>query len=328
MKQLTYDGYVVYEFENEKIYKNFGMIRGLCFLSLSLGVVTVILFSALQTEFKLWAEDFTMTYLLLYLNLIIPPIGNIVVCTYSAKRPSELSRSELSKVGRYLYGFYNNHAPSTSHFPAAAYICQYLMFFSIDLLLIIVCALSGNGGYGAYLVGYMSSAQVPLYIGLGFLITNCVLMNREWNGITPPVSVALPQDTKTSAQASEPDEEEYSDREEAVRREQKQQLAETAKQIKLLEKTKKLLNTCGIRFFIKYCTQIRRLPIRDITVEENYPPEEKKERLLAAKEITNSDLTKTALKYIVDEYSDILDETEVERAVTLLSEIENNTSKN
>lgn len=73
---------------------------------------------------------------------------------------------------------------------------------------------------------------------------------------------------------------------------------------------KRLLEQCGLHFFIKYYSQIKRLPLRDISVEENYTSEEKNERLYAAKEIVEDNLTAYATNYILQNFSDVLEEEE------------------
>ena len=75
---------------------------------------------------------------------------------------------------------------------------------------------------------------------------------------------------------------------------------------------KRLLKQCGFHFFIKYYGQIKRLPLRDVAVEENYTPEEKNERLCAAKKIVDDNLTAYATDYILQNFSDILTEEEMD----------------
>ena len=84
---------------------------------------------------------------------------------------------------------------------------------------------------------------------------------------------------------------------------------------------KSLIEKSGVKFFIKYYKQIKRLPLRDVAVSENYSSQEREERLLAAKKIIDLGLTEFALREIIAEYSDILDSAEIEQAKSLLSEL-------
>ena len=86
-------------------------------------------------------------------------------------------------------------------------------------------------------------------------------------------------------------------------------------------KYKSLIEKCGIKFFIKYYKQIKRLPLRDVAISENFSPSEREERLLAAKKIIDLNLSEYALSEILKTYGDILDSAEIEQAKTLLEEI-------
>ena len=85
---------------------------------------------------------------------------------------------------------------------------------------------------------------------------------------------------------------------------------------------KTLLEECGMQFFIEYYPQIKRLPLRDVTVSDRYLSE-REVRLVAAKKIVDSELSEYAFHYIIDAYSDILPSDAIERAKSLLNEIEN-----
>lgn len=77
--------------------------------------------------------------------------------------------------------------------------------------------------------------------------------------------------------------------------------------------TQKLLEQCGMKFFIKYYNQIKKLPIRDIDVEEDYAPTERTERLQAVKAIIDSGYSAIASDYILKNYLDILNDDEKEQ---------------
>lgn len=59
----------------------------------------------------------------------------------------------------------------------------------------------------------------------------------------------------------------------------------SAARMKAEKRTKVLIETCGMRFFIKYYRQVKRLPLRDVMIEESYSSAERDERLTAAKTI-------------------------------------------
>ncbi|MDE6676366.1 MAG: hypothetical protein K2K12_01460, partial [Clostridia bacterium] len=69
---------------------------------------------------------------------------------------------------------------------------------------------------------------------------------------------------------------------------------------------------------------IKYLPLRDVTVTESYPPNEKNERILSAKKIIDLGLTEFALNEIINTYRDVLEETEIEQAKFILQEVQTN----
>lgn len=79
----------------------------------------------------------------------------------------------------------------------------------------------------------------------------------------------------------------------------------------------RLLDQCGIKFFIKYYDQIKRLPLRDISIEENYSSSETNERLTAARQIIDGSFTELAIDNILCNYSDILTKQELEKATEI-----------
>lgn len=112
--------------------------------------------------------------------------------------------------------------------------------------------------------------ELLVYIADAFLIHNCILIKREWKD-NPPDFIKKKQDEK-----------------ERNRRE--------AMHNRNMYQYKSYIEQSGIKFFIKYYEQIKCLPLRDITVTENYSSEEREERLRAAKKIIDSNLTELALR--------------------------------
>lgn len=155
----------------------------------------------------------------------------------------------------------------------------------------IVAAVDGNIDffleYAGY-CGYFFIAHSFSYIGSYILIYNCVLIKREWKE-NPPAFYKK----KCEEKERKHNETNY----------------------------KQLIEKCGIKFFIKYYKQIKRLPLRDVAISENFSPSEREERLLAAKKIIDLNLSKYALSEILKTYGDILNSAEIEQAKTLLEEI-------
>lgn len=82
--------------------------------------------------------------------------------------------------------------------------------------------------------------------------------------------------------------------------------------------TQKLLEQCGMKFFIKYYHQIKMIPLRDVEVEENYEPAERTERLQATKAIIDSGYSAIARDYILQNYVEILSEDEIQQLKSIL----------
>lgn len=75
-----------------------------------------------------------------------------------------------------------------------------------------------------------------------------------------------------------------------------------------------------MKFFLKYYKLLVRLPIRDIEVDKNFTPEEKTERLNAAKTIITQNFSKYAAQHFLDNYADLLTDDEKAIAREILAE--------
>lgn len=179
----------------------------------------------------------------------------------------------------------------------------FVIFFFLLLAAIIASIagtyedIAGDVMVVSYHLGGMLLPYILLIISCGFLIQNCVLIKREWK--TNPPQFIIEEQQKAEAEA------------------QKQKIEQD------VATCKALLEECGMQFFIEYYPQIKRLPLRDVTVSDRYLSE-REVRLTAAKKIVNSDLSGYAFQYIIGAYSDILPSDAIERAKTLLNDIENN----
>ena len=77
-----------------------------------------------------------------------------------------------------------------------------------------------------------------------------------------------------------------------------------------------------MQFFLEYYPQLKRLPIRDITLSDHYAPE-RDVRLPPAKKIVDMGLTECAVHYIIETFGDVFSSEIIERAQSILDEIKN-----
>lgn len=75
-----------------------------------------------------------------------------------------------------------------------------------------------------------------------------------------------------------------------------------------------------MKFFLKYYKLLLLLPVRDVEINENYTPEEKNERLTAAKSLIEQGFSKYAAQHILDNYADLLTDDEKAIAREILAE--------
>lgn len=147
----------------------------------------------------------------------------------------------------------------------------------------------------SYHLGIMLLSHIFMIISSGFLIQNRILIKREWEENPPPFLRKEQLIAEMEAQ-----------------RQKHEQDSATCKT---------LLNECGMQFFIEYYPQLIRLPISDINVSDHYFPE-RQVRLIAAKKIVDLGLTECALHYIIETFGDVLSSEIIERAKTILNEIQ------
>lgn len=177
-------------------------------------------------------------------------------------------------------------------------VISFLPYVMLILLSIAYSAVGLIGNDWAYYCGYMLPSHIWLYIADCFLIYSCVLIKKEWKK-NPPDFI--------------------SEKNERIKlKKEEQQNAKNTVQYK------EYICKCGIRFFIKYYNQIKRLPLRDVVISENYSAAEREERLMAAKQIIDLNLTEFALCEIIRSYSDVLDKAELEQAESILADLKNN----
>ncbi len=193
---------------------------------------------------------------------------------------------------------------------------SYLDFILLGVLFVlaVIAAVVGAFGGPAYVFGdaiidpaeFLGAAiasHLFVFISGGFYIHTYVLVKRDWEE-NPPVFY-------------KPDWEKAEERARLAegRREEREAQKEE-------EHYRKLIEICGARFFIKYYRQAKRLPLRDVKVTENYSSAEREERLEAVRELIDSGQSEYALQRILEEYGDVLDDSEVQNAKGLLAEME------
>lgn len=221
---------------------------------------------------------------------MIVPLNVAIFTYFNGKKP----RTEIREIS------INNDLSNT----ITTILCTFIPYFlGLIYTFLFICFKSPNPGPWFSLCGEMLPAHLPTYIADGFLIYICVAIKRE-HKINPPEYVIKKCAEYEKEKAKE----------------------EKIKSDKILSantvKCKKLLETCGMSFFVKYYKRIKSLPLRDVYVTEDYSHTEKQERLLAAKQIINSDLTEIALNEIINGYGDVLDNNDISLAKSILSEIE------
>lgn len=330
MKKIEYDGFALCEYDNEKIYDNFRTIEIFCAISFGLSIVTAIVFTALQTDRGLWSSDSNMIfcYVMFYLTLLGEPFAAMSYGRTSAKKPSELNINDLTKRKQ----FFLTSSPieqdaNKKKFSSASTICTFLIYDIIKVGLTAILFLCGIGSSDAFemalyllqLFGWMCIPHSLIYAAAVFLISNCFMMKAEWEKYIRKAntevkgSVAPKNTEKTSVDGNKTH----------TPTENAQPKNVLSKKENEKSKCEMLLEKCGMRFFIKYFDQLSRLPLRDITVDENYDTTEREERIVAAQEIIKTGMAETALMTIVCKYSDILSLSEITRAGEIISQIAN-----
>lgn len=141
-----------------------------------------------------------------------------------------------------------------------------------------------------------------VYTGNLYLIKNCTLIKEEIAENPPKYIVERNQRI-------------------AEERREKEEEKAREKYLEAKSESENLITKCGIKFFIKYYYQLKNLPLADVTVIEDYTSEEKYRRLNAAKKIIDDGLTEITLTGIINKYSGIIDEFEIEQAKKILDSI-------
>lgn len=281
-------------YNDPQIYKNIKTAKVLTVISCVLSVLTiltyVIYYEILDFPFgaeEYGAESLVYAKVMFYTGLLWSFSGLISIVSYSHFTPRVQNKK------------FNDCTTLNSFFmcilvPLTINACIWLVF--------VILALCGTQSAWYVLldlashIGCMLPARIFLYAAAGILMLVRKLIKLEWEK-NPPMFVVkerVAQEQIEAAQKAQQDMEQY----------------------------RPLIEQCGIKFFIKYYRQIVRLPLRDVTVAENYSSQERTERLNAAKKIIDLGLSEFALTDILKRYGDILESAEVEQAKELLANLQ------
>ena len=283
-------------YSDKRIYRYFKIALGLSILSLFLAIASVIA-HACATFLRVPKPSMggsEIYDLVIFYLLIIGIPNSILLFSARAMKPNKQDLHRIIKETKLKNDFANVLTLIIVSF--ASYIL--LVFYSFLFL----CFGAPNPGVWARLCGYMLLSHSFVYFADIFLISNCVLIRREWADDPPEfVKRKLAEKTKRQEEKTQQKEETQTQRNET--------------------QSRALLQKCGMRFFIKYYRQIKTLPLRDVIIAESYSPEEKEERLSAAKQIIDQNLTAVALKTIINVYGENLGSEEIDEARGLLADI-------
>ncbi len=277
------------QYSNKTIYKNFKIVKVLSIISIVFSVLTIMIYT-----YNKYANHPNAGFLneqwFFYFIILVLPLDFLIPSINANKKVTRNALKHEESL--------NNDFINTLTIIIVSFIPYIYLIFNI---LLFACFGSPNPLTWAYFCGYMLPAHIFLYASDIFLIYTCILIKQEWQN-NPPTFIV-----------------------ERQKQQAKEKLEKETKQ--KTEQYKTLIHQCGIKFFIKYYTQIKRLPLRDVTIYENYTPKEKEERLLAAKRIIDLDLAEFTLTEIIKSYSNVLSQSEIMQAQSILDELKSKTNK-
>lgn len=298
-------------YSDKRIYKYFKIALGLSVVSLFIAVVSIVAhacvtFLRIPKPSMGFEAIFDLIFFYFWLAMIPGKILSFSARSLKPIKQNAQKPAEEKKWYKYSESKRFNDFTRTLTAIILSFAPYILLVFYGFLFL---CFGAPNPGVWARMCGYMLPSHIFVYIADAFLKNICILIKREWKE-DPPEFVIRMQEEKAKKR-----------KEKAKQRaEQTQQKAETERQRREIQ-CRSLLQTCGMRFFIKYYRQIKTLPLRDVVLSETYSPEEKEERLTAAKQIMDLNLSSVALDTIIGEYGESLESEEIERAKKLLADI-------
>lgn len=277
---------MIRNYKNPQIYRNFRIAYILSIIAL----VATCIFGISFLMAIIFSPQETVGYGEIFYFLLAPGIPfQTLIFSLKSKNPQNLAeRKTESRRNNDLYSLFS---------------CIFLIYMPwiFWVPIILIASITGIFSFASMwseLVGRLFVSHLFLYIAGGFFIHNYILIKREWNE-NPPAFYKAEIQKKANRQS------------------QRTYDKNTAICTELIEK-------CGAKFFIKYYPQIKKLPLRDVSVQENYSYEEKTERLIAAKKIVEMQLTEFDLRQILDKYSGFLNETEINSAKEIIEKNKKN----
>ncbi len=326
MKEIKISNYTYLEFDNQKIYDRFWQMQNLCRISFVFSLIILILYSLGEIMgFILGIIQFS-EFSFIPLVMFCSSFGCYTNSKKMYRKPTQLSDKEKDKaikvqetalkLKEFLKKFQKKDKKIKLTFPTARIITDFIIP-EILLVPILICSIVVGIVYNIGIVAMITSNSIPegiplalamvyvliiifiasrvlIWVSAILLSQNCKLMAQEWNE-NPPTYVREEKNKLESIKL------------------QKQSLYD-------IQTTKQILEQCGMKFFLKYYKLLVRLPIRDIEVDKNFTPEEKTERLNAAKTIITQNFSKYAAQHILDNYADLLTDDEKAIAREILAE--------
>lgn len=288
-------------YSDKRIYKYFKIALCLSIVSLVIAIASGIAHACVTfLRVPKPKMGFSEIYGLVIFYSLMIMIPNLALSSSArAMKPNKQDFHEMIKETKW-----NNDIAGIRTVIILSFVPYMLLVFYCFLFL---CFGAPNPMGWARMCGYMLPSHVFVYIADAFLKNVCILIKREWADDPPEfVKQKLAEKAKRQEEKTKQKEEQAQQREEAQTQRNETQC-------------RALLQKCGMRFFIKYYRQIKALPLRDVIIAETYSPEEKEERLSAAKQIIDLNLTAVALNTIIDVYGVSLESGEIEQARELLT---------
>ena len=288
---------MIRQYANKKIYKNLLVAEILSIIAL---IVSIIIFIIDLIKYFITVE-FNHD-ILFYMNLVFVPALTTCFNNNNCETSTPTKGTKDNNfIDRPIYPaekrFKNDY-----FYTILRILCSFIPVFYLisEFILALLFGFSDHMQsdilIAAQNLGAMSVSHSFLYIANIFLIINCFLIKREWKDNPPAFKTAKKQV-------------------DAKRKEQKTLTQKKKVYTRLIEKS-------GIKFFVKYYEQIKKLPLRDVEIVGNYSLEEKQERLYAAKKIIDLNLTEFALNEILTNYD--LNSDEQAKIKTILNKLETN----
>lgn len=326
MKEIKILNYTYLEFDNQKIYDRFWQMQNLCRISFVFSLIILITYALGEIMGLIFGTIQFGVFSFMPLAMFCSSFSCYITSKRIYRKPTQLSDKEKEKeikvqekalkLKKFFKKFQKKDKKIKLTFPTARIMIDFLIL-EIFLVPILISSIIVSVVYNISIVVMLTSNSIPegstfalamvyvlliiiiasrvlIWVSAILLSQNCELMSQEWNE-NPPTYV----------------------------KEERNRLALLAQENQFIldnAKTNQLLEQSGMKFFLKYYKTLLRLPVRDIEIDENYTPEEKNERLSAAKSLIEQGFSKYAAQHILDNYADLLTDDEKATANEIISE--------